>query len=89
MAESENLERVLVLTSQHRIEGQMQVGPDGSIWDFKHRAADRFMTVHNALFVDRATGQQDYDAVTAEVNKDHVVTLFREKNLVFMRKDES
>jgi len=64
----------------------MQVGPDGSLWDFKHRAADRFMTVYDALFVDLATGQQEYDSAAVEINKDHVVALFRAKDLAFMRR---
>ena len=89
MAEAENREKVLVLTSGHRIEGKMQVGPDGSLWDFKHRAEEGFMTVYNALFFDLATGQREYDAVSVEVNKDHVVALFREKNLAFMRREKS
>ena len=89
MAEGENREKVLVITPQHRVEGEMQVGPDGSLWDFKHRASERFMTVHEALFFNVATGEREYDAVSVEVNKDHVVALFRAKDLAFMKRSES
>ena len=89
MPETENREKVLVLTTQYRIEGEMQVGPDGSLWDFKHRAAERFLTVYNAQFFRRDGGQRDYDALEVELNKDNVVAVVREKDLVFMRKEEA
>jgi len=88
MAEAENRERVLVLTVQYRIEGEMQVGPDGSLWDFKHRANEKFMTIYDAQAFDLHEGTRQYDAVVCEINKDHVVTLFREKELAFMRKEK-
>lgn len=87
MAEMENREKVLVVTSQYRVEGEMQVGRDGSLWDFKHRAEERFMTVYDAQFFALETGRREYDASEAEVNKDHVVALVREKDLAFMRKE--
>ncbi|HRU04557.1 MAG TPA: hypothetical protein P5137_02140 [Candidatus Brocadiia bacterium] len=86
MPDTENREKVLVLTSFHRIEGEMQTGPDGTLWDFKHRAADRFMTVYDAQFFRADSGLRDYDAAEVEVNKDHVVAVFRERDLAFMRK---
>ena len=87
MAETENHENVLVLTSQYRVEGEMQVGPDGSLWDFKHRAAERFLTVYNAQFFSRETGHRAFDSMEVEINKDHVVAVFREKDLAFMGKE--
>ena len=89
MPDADNREKVLVLTSQFRIEGEMQVGPDGSLWDFKHRADERFMTVYEAQFFRIETGQRDYDAQEVEVNKDYVVGLVRERDLAFMRRWES
>lgn len=87
MAETENHEKVLVVTTQHRIEGEMQIGRDGSLWDFKHRATERFMTVYNAQFFATDSGRRVYDANEAELNKDHVLAVVREKDLAFMRKE--
>ena len=86
MADMENREKVLVITPQHRVEGEMQIGRDGSLWDFKHRAEERFMTVYDAQFFSIETGRRDYDAAEVEVNKEHVIALVREKDLAFMRK---
>ena len=88
MPDADNREKVLVLTPQFRIEGEMQVGPDGSLWDFKHRAGERFMTVYDAQFFRMDSGQRDYDAGEVELNKDHVVGLVRERDLAFMRRWE-
>ena len=89
MAEMENREKVLAIMAHHRVEGEMQVGRDGSLWDFKHRAEERFMTMYDAQFFAIDTGQRAYDAAEVEVNKDHVIALFREKDLAFMRKEQS
>jgi len=89
MAEVENRNRVLILTLQHRIEGEMKVGPDGSLWDFKHRPDEKFMTVYDAQFVKLNNGQRDYDVVSVEINKDQVVALIRGDDLVFMRTEQT
>lgn len=89
MPETENRERVLVITRQYRIEGEMQVGPDGSLWDFKHRANEKFMAVYDAQGFDLANGDRLWDSVAVEINKDQVVALFRERDLAFMRRGES
>ena len=87
MSDAENHVKVLVLTPQYRIEGEMQVGPDGSLWDFKHRASERFMIVYDAQFFRREDGERDFDSVEVELNKDHVVGVFREQDMAFMRKE--
>jgi len=87
MAEAENRERVLILTEQYRIHGAVQRGPDGSIWDFKHRPEERLLSVYDAQFFTTADGKRVFDAERAEINKDHVVAVFRESDVAFMRKD--
>ena len=39
MAQSENRAKVLLLTADYRVLGEMRLGPDGTLWDFKHRSA--------------------------------------------------
>ena len=87
MAEAENRERVLILTEQYRVVGDVQRGPDGSIWDFKHRPEERFLMVYDVQFFSIQDGKRAYDAELAEINKDHVVAVFREAHVAFMRKD--
>jgi hypothetical protein len=87
MAETENRERVLLLTEQYRILGDMQLGPDGSLWDFKHRTDEKFLLMYEALFFDVADGKRIFDAEQVEVNKDYVIAVFREADVAFMRKE--
>jgi hypothetical protein len=86
MAEEENRERVLILTQQYRILGAMQLGPDGTIWEFKHRPDEHFMVVYEAQFFS-LDGRREYDAEKVELNKSQVVAVFRETDVVFMRKE--
>jgi hypothetical protein len=67
----------------------MQVGPDGSLWDFRHRAGERFMTIYVAQAFDLASGERQWDTEAVEINKDHVVALFREKDLAFIRRGKA
>ena len=86
MPEGENTRRVVILTDQYRIVGEVRVGPDGSLWDFKHRAEDRLVTVYDAQLFCIADGKRAYDARVVEVHQDRIVVLFKEEDLGFMRK---
>ena len=87
MAEGPQRERVLVLADSYRILGEMQVAPDGTLYDFKQRAAERFMVIYNAQFFTISDGRRAYDSEMVELNKDCVVAVFREKDLAFVRKE--
>ena len=84
MPEAENREGVVVLTSQYRVIGEMQRGPDGSLWDFKHRGEERFILVHNVQFFSLLDGQRLYDADKVEISKEHVVAVFRQEDVGFV-----
>ena len=87
MAEGPQRERILVLADRYRILGDVQVAPDGSLYDFKQRAEERFMQIHDAQFFTIEDGKRAYDAQVVELNKDFVVAVFREKDLAFVRKE--
>ncbi len=87
MAEGPQRERVLVLADRYRILGEVQVAPDGTLYDFKQRAAERFMVIHNAQFFTLSDGKRVYDSEMVELNKDCVVAVFKERDLAFVRKE--
>lgn len=87
MAESENREAVMLLTQNYRIVGSMRLGPDGFLWDFKHRPADDFVTVFEAQCFRLSDGKRMYDATQMDVSKQTVVTVCKQKDCVFMRKE--
>jgi len=87
MAESDNREPVMVLTDNYRILGEMRRGPDGTLWDFKHRAREDFITVYGAQCFHRTDGKRMYDASVMELNRQAVVALFRQADLAFVRKE--
>lgn len=87
MGDADNRTRVLVLTEQYRVLGEVQLAPDGSIWSFKHRPEERFLLLHDVQFFDLDDGKRAYDAEHAELNKDHVVAVFRDGDVAFMRKE--
>ena len=88
MAETDNREKVMVLTDNYRIIGEMRLGPDGTIWDFKHRTTEDFITIYNAQCFQLSDGKRTYDATAMEVSRRAVVALFRQQDLAFVRKDE-
>lgn len=86
MPEQEKRGRVLVLTEQYRILGEVRFGPDGAVWDFRHRLDDRLLTVYDAQFFSLLDGKRLYDASAAEVNREAVIAVFKEQDLAFVRK---
>jgi len=86
MPDQEKRGRVLILTEQYRILGEIRFGPDGSAWDFRHRLDERLVTVYDAQFFSLVDGKRVYDAATAELNRDAVVAVFKEQELAFVRK---
>ena len=80
-------EKVMILTTTYRILGSMTQGPDGSLWDFKHRANEDFVTVFDAQCFRLIDGKRMYDASQMEVNKAHLESVFRQKDCVFVRKE--
>lgn len=87
MVEPGNRERVLVLADRYRIVGEAQLSPDGTLWDFKHREGERFMIIYDVQFFSLDDGRRMYDAAQVELNKDFIVSVFREKDLAFVRRD--
>ncbi len=89
MAEAEKLEKVMLLTDSYRIVGEMRLGPDGTLWDFKHRAGDDFIMVHNAQCFALADGRRIIDATQGEFNRRSIVAVFRAQDIAFLRKEPS
>ncbi len=89
MAESERREKVMLLTTSYRVFGEMRLGPDGNIWDFKHRTPDDFVTVHDAQCFRLIDGKRMYDATVAEFSRSSIEALFRVKDLAFVRKENA
>lgn len=88
MADKENLEKVMLLTANYRILGAMRRGPDGSLWDFKHRAGEDFITVYDAQCFRLTDGVRMYDAGEVEVSKRALVAVFKQKDCAFIRKEK-
>jgi hypothetical protein len=91
MAEAENREKVMLLTESYRILGEMRLGPDGTILDFKHRPNESFnesfVTVYDAQCFRLTDGKRMYDATTVEVSRQMVVAVFRQQDVAFIRKE--
>jgi hypothetical protein len=87
MAEGERREKVMLLTDGYRILGEMKLGPDGTIWDFKHRSAEDFVTVFEAQCFRVSDGKRMYDATAMEVSRRAVTAVFRQQDLAFVRKE--
>jgi hypothetical protein len=87
MTEVENREKVMLLTESFRILGQMRLGPDGTIWDFKHHVNEGFVTVYDAQCFRHSDGKRMYDATVVEVSRHAVVAVFRQKDIAFIRKE--
>ena len=87
MAESENREKIMLLTDGYRILGDMRLGPDGTLWDFKHRTAEGFVTVYDAQCFRLSDGKCMYDAAVVDISRHAVVAVFRQKDLAFARKE--
>ena len=88
MPDQENREKVLLLTPNYRILGTMRLGPDGSLWDFKHRPNEDFVTLYDAQCFRLADGKRMYDTTKMDVSKHAVVMVFRQRDCAFMRKEE-
>lgn len=87
MPEPENREAVMLLTDNYRILGQMRLGPDGSLWDFKHRTGEGFVVVYDAQCFRLSDGKRMYDAAAMELSRQAVVVVFRQKDVAFLRKE--
>lgn len=87
MAEAEKREKVMLLTDTYRILGEMRLGPDGTLWDFKHRAAEDFVTIYDAQCFRITDGKRMYDAARAEFSRHSVVGVFRQQDVAFIRKE--
>ena len=87
MPDGENREKVMLLTDQYRILGEMRLGPDGLIWDFKHRPPEGFVTVYDAQCFRLSDGQRMYDATEVELSHRAVVAVFRQQDIAFVRKE--
>lgn len=87
MAETEKREKVMILTDTYRILGEMRLGPDGTIWDFKHKTAEDFVSVFDAQCFRMSDGKRMYDATVMDVSRRAVIGLFRQQDLAFVRKE--
>jgi hypothetical protein len=87
MGELEKREKVMFLTDRYRILGAVRLGPDGTLWDFKHRPNDAFVTVFNAQFFRLDDGKRMVDAGQMELSKQSIVGVFRQKDVAFARKE--
>jgi len=87
MPENENREKVMLLTETYRLLGEMRLGPDGSLWDFKHRTSEDFVTVYDAQCFRLSDGKRMYDATVMELSRSAVIAVFRQNNLAFVRKE--
>ena len=87
MAEMANLTKVMMLTTSYRIVGTMRLGPDGTIWDFKHKPDNVFVTVYDAQCFRIGDGKRMYDASVMRVNKVAVEAIFEQQDVAFVRKE--
>ena len=87
MAENERREKVMLLTQEYRILGEMRLGPDGTLWDFKHKAVDDFVTVFDAQCFRAGDGKRMYDATLMELSRRAVIGVFKQQDLAFVRKE--
>jgi len=87
MGQAEAREKVMILTDHYRILGEMRLGPDGSIWDFKHRSPEEFITVYDAQCFRLTDGKRMFDATQMELSRKAVVAVFRQDDLAFVRKE--
>lgn len=87
MADEERREKVMLITDTYRFLGEMRLGPDGTIWDFKHRAADDFVTLYDAQCFRLSDGKRMYDATEVEISRRAVVGVFRQQDIAFIRKE--
>jgi len=87
MAEAEKREKVMLLTETYRVLGEMRLGPDGTIWDFKHRASEDFVTVYDAQCFRLNDGKRMYDSAVLEMSRHAIVAVFRQSDLAFVRKE--
>ena len=86
MADAEKREKVMLLTDGMRVFGEMRLGPDGAIWDFKHGATSDFVTVYDVQCFRKSDGKRLYDAVRAEFSRRAVGAMFRQSDIAFLRK---
>lgn len=87
MAENERREKVMLLTDEYRVLGEMRLGPDGMLWDFKHKGSDEFVTVFDAQCFRVSDGKRMYDATLMEVSRRSVIAVFKQQDLAFVRKE--
>lgn len=87
MAENERREKVMLLTQEYRILGEMRLGPDGTLWDFKHKGIDDFVTVFDAQCFRVSDGKRMYDSTLMEVSRRSVIGVFKQQDLAFVRKE--
>lgn len=87
MAENERREKVMLLMGEFRVLGEMRLGPDGTLWDFKHKGSDEFITVFDAQCFRASDGKRMYDATLMEVSRNAVVAVFKQQDLAFVRKE--
>ena len=87
MAEAEKREKIMLLTANHRVLGEMRLGPDGMLWDFKHRTGEDFITVFDAQVFRLEDSKRMYDATLMEMSRHSVVAVFRQQDLAFVRKE--
>ena len=87
MPEAEKREKVMLLTQELRVLGEMRLGPDGAIWDFKHGGTSEFVTVYDVQCFRKSDGKRVYDAVRAEFGRRAVTAVFRQSEIAFLRKD--
>ena len=89
MAEAEKREKVMLLTEELRVFGEMRLGPDGVIWDFKHGGTSDFVTVYDAQCFRKSDGKRVYDALRAEFSRRAVTAVFRQSEIAFLRKEDA
>ena len=89
MPEAEKREKVLLLTRELRVFGEMRLGPDGAIWDFKHGGSSEFVTLYDVQCFRKSDGKRAYDAVRAEFSRRAITAVFRQSDIAFLRKEEA
>jgi hypothetical protein len=87
MGELEKRKKVMLLSDRYRILGTMRLGPDGTLWDFKHRPNDAFVTVFDAQVFRLEDGNRMVDAARMELCKTAIVGVFIQDDVAFVRKE--
>ena len=80
---------VLIVTADFHVRGSVVAAPDGSMLELEHISEQPFVRVFDAEFLSRVDGRRVYDAREAFVNKNSMITVFRQSDIAFIRRPMS